>query len=240
MQKLFSGSKLKSKEIEIENRDTKVLKSIKDMEIALKGKVQISKSSLPKENTAIIVVDMIEGFVNEGNLKNERAEKIVGNISQWLKEFPKYKKVFVVDTHEEGSIEFEAYPRHAISGSIECEVVKELQPFLQEKETVTIVKKNSTNAFVAPDMAQFLTENNGITNFIIVGTVTDICVMQLALTLKCYLNEWNAPSRVIVPMGSVATFDGGSVHDAELSDLFALHFMKQNGIEIIDEFEIIE
>ncbi|QDF64722.1 cysteine hydrolase [Mycoplasma nasistruthionis] len=67
--------------------------------------------------------------------------------------------------------------------------------------------------------------------FILVGCCTDICVMQLALSLKTYLNKIESEQKIIVFQNATATFDTPE-HEASTYHEFALNIMKQAGVKI--------
>jgi nicotinamidase-related amidase len=89
--------------------------------------------------------------------------------------------------------------------------------------------KNSTNGFFMlssrmPDLSYYA-------NIIVAGVCTDICVMQLALTLRAHLNEINSSANVITFTDCVETYDS-PVHNGALSNLFAMKFMEQAGVQV--------
>ena len=63
----------------------------------------------------------------------------------------------------------------------------------------------------------------------IVGCCTDICVLQIALSLKTYFNKLMLDKDIIVLKDLVATFDS-NVHDAKVYHSFALSLMRNAGI----------
>jgi hypothetical protein len=56
-----------------------LINKIFDMQNEIKGNV-IKLSDLPKEKTALIVVDMVNGFVHAGIMSSPRVGKIIDNI----------------------------------------------------------------------------------------------------------------------------------------------------------------
>ncbi len=146
-----------------------------------------------------------------------------------------FKKVYFVDSHKEDCIEFKAYPAHCVENTVEEELIDSLKEAVEKEENITIVKKNSTNGFHAPDFKKWLEGNiNEVDNFVIVGCVTDICVLQFALTLKTYFNQEEMDKRVIVPENCVETFHIPG-HDGDEMNYFALSLMLSNGIEVVEE-----
>lgn len=207
---------------------------IKEIENELKGET-IDLCSINKEKTALITVDMVNGFVYSGALSSPRVASIVNNIVEINKKAEHIKKVFFVDSHEEASIEFSSFPKHCLKNTHEADLIHELKPFLSQEKNAVCIEKNSTNGFMSNDFKEWLNKNMHETdNYIVVGCVTDICVLQFALSLKAYFNEENLNKRIIVPIDCVHTFDGGT-HKADLMNLFALYNMKLCGIEVVDK-----
>lgn len=181
-----------------------------------------------KTHTAILFMDVLSGFVTEGNLSSDRALVILDALKNLDEQTEGFSKVYFADHHTKDSVEFGAYPPHCIVGTPETEFAIK---FDTEHPKSVIISKNSVNAFLAPAFSEWLALHDHIKNFIVVGLVTDICVMNFALTLRAYLNQWNIHASVIVPLSMVETFDlPATNHFAPLMNLFALYNMKMNGI----------
>lgn len=209
------------------------MNAIEKIEQELKGK-SLDLKTLDIDKTALFVVDMVVGFVYSGALSSPRVAEIVNNIAELNKKTKGYNKVFFLDNHEKDSQEFKFFPSHCVEGTEEAELIPELKTEDSEGHT-HYIKKNSTNAFHSKGFKNWLQKyENQIENFIITGCVTDICVLQFALSLKSYFNEHNIDKKIIVPANCVETYDGGS-HDGNLLNIFALYNMHTSGIEIIDK-----
>ncbi|NLG81632.1 MAG: cysteine hydrolase [Bacilli bacterium] len=189
-------------------------------------------TELDKDKTALIIVDMINGFVKEGALSSPQMASLTPEIVKLTKKFKneKLKIVALADNHPEDSVEFCAYPPHCIKGTSESFVIDELQ----EVGGYELIEKNSTNGFLEPTFQDWLSSHPEIDTFIITGGCTDICVLQLALTLKMHFNRLNKKTRIIVPTNGVNTYDLGT-HFSSLMHLFALYNMRLNDIEIVKE-----
>ncbi len=210
------------------------MKAMEKIEQELKGNT-VDLESLDKGKTALFVVDMVVGFVYSGALSSPRVAAIVNNIDELNKKTKGYKKLFFLDNHEKDSQEFRYFPSHCIKGTNEAELISELKTEYSEGPETFYVEKNSTNGFYSKGFQEWLKKyEDEVDNFIITGCVTDICVLQFALSVKAYFNENNKNKRVIVPMNTVETYDGGS-HDAYLMNLFALYNMHISGIEIVEK-----
>lgn len=170
-------------------------------------------------DSLLLVVDMINGFIHTGALADPKINQITPNIIKRLK---KHDAIFICDSHNEASIEFESFPKHCIENSYESEVIDELKPFVKK-----IVRKNSTNAFHCLDMKEI----NQYNEIIVTGCCSDICVLQLALTLKSYFNQNNIHKVVKVYEDSIATYDSEE-HNAKIHHDFAISLMQASGVKI--------
>lgn len=187
-----------------------------------------------EKETAFVIVDMINGFVRKGALSSERIEGIIPEVIR-LSDLCKdrgIKQVAFCDAHSEASPEFHSYPVHCIRGTEESELIDEIKC----RKGITIIRKNSTNGFIEEDFKNWLDGNKSIKHFIVVGDCTDICVMQLALSLKTYFNMKNDYSEVIVPVNAVETFDLG-VHNADMMNVLSLFVMESNGVKLVSHVE---
>ncbi len=215
----------------IEN-GTKIIIQISDM---LNKVNTVKLSDLESEKTSLIIVDIINGFVNEGPLHSIRVERVIPEIvklSNACDEL-KIKKIAFADCHTDASPEFEVYPVHCKKGTNESEIVNEIKNI----GGYTLIEKNSTNGFLEDAFTNWLLENKSINNFIVTGDCTDICVQQFALTLKTWFNKKNIKSRIIVPINTVETYDL-EVHNGDIMNLFSLYNMMINGIEVVKNIEI--
>ncbi|WP_368488205.1 isochorismatase family cysteine hydrolase [Clostridium sp. BJN0013] len=213
------------------------VKKILEMEKEVKGG-NLNLGDLKKENTALVVVDMVNGFVHEGVLASPRIKGIIKNIADLNNSTLGYKKIFFLDEHEEDSIEYKTHGIHCKRGTKECELIPELKENLIDHNNIVMIPKNSTNGFHAPLFKNWLSENeNTIENYIVVGCEVDICVINFAVTLKTYFNQKNMDRRIIVPADSVETYDLES-HDGDLMKIISLYNMQMNGIEIVDSIII--
>lgn len=190
----------------------------------------IQLGDLQEEQTALVIVDMINGFAREGALSSPRVEALIPEIAELSKACGELHiaKLAFADSHTEASPEFESYPAHCMIGTSEGEMVDELKQI----GGYTLIPKNSTNGFLEEEFQRWLKENEHIDSFIIAGDCTDICIQQFAITLKTWFNMHNKKARVIVPINAVDTYDLG-LHDADLMNAMALYNMMVNGVEVV-------
>lgn len=209
----------------LQNQLAKIYKS----EIESLPKLNIENFS--KDNTALVIIDMIEGFTRIGNLKSDRVEKKIVPIANLAKEFTQkeFKILAFADQHDENSPEFDVYGEHCIKGSKECEVVQEIKDVV--KDNLLVIPKNSNNGFIEDAFQNWLKVNENINNFIVVGGCTDICIDVFSNSMKSYMNQKNKKGVVAIPESLVATYDIPG-HNGEFKHYEALVNMKEKGIDI--------
>lgn len=170
----------------------------------------------------VIVVDMINGFVKYGALSDTKIMRILPNIKAILDKTALENILFVCDRHTEDAKEFSSFPAHCIAGDTESDIIDELKKY---STSTTTVYKNSTNAFYKLDLEKIKAHSR----IILVGCCTDICVLQLALSLRTYFNEFNLDQEVIVVEDACDTFSAPHHHGVEYHNM-GLSLMKQSGI----------
>lgn len=147
----------------------------------------------------VIVVDMLRGFLEEGNplFCGEEARQIIPHIRELLRrELAKGSRIiYLVDTHDPDDREFQMFPRHCVRGSGETEIIPELADYLREK-----IPKNRYSGFFNTNLAERL-EELGAEELIVVGVCTDICVMHTVADAR------NREYPVAVYSDCVASFD---------------------------------
>lgn len=212
----------------------KNIHSLNEINSLLEKLPVIRLEDLESEKSALIIVDMINGFIREGPMMSERVEAIIPEIVELSKKCDKLKiqKIAFADNHTDVSPEFDSYPRHCLKGTSESEIVDEIKA----AGGYVLIPKNSTNGFLEEAFQKWLNTNDQTDTFIITGCCTDICVQQVAITLKTWFNKNNRNSRIIVPVNAVETYDLGP-HDAELTNTMALYNMLINGVEVVKEVE---
>lgn len=186
---------------------------------------------LNAENTALIMVDIVNGFIREGAMSSENVEPIVQPTAELLKKCNSLgiRSLAFADCHEEGATEFLSFPVHCLRGSSESLIVDELKNI----GGYTLVEKNSTNGFHEEKFKEWL-ESGDITDFIVVGDCTDICVLQFALSLRTWLNKSDRKGEVYLPLNMAETYDA-PWHNADLFNLTAASLMKSSGVKIVSE-----
>lgn len=200
-------------------------------------KPKVKEASIKKGNTALIIMDMVNGFVREGEMKNELAEDIIEPIVKLMEYFKAHEMPVVAfaDCHEEDSPEFERYGRHCVKGTSEAELVDEIK----QVGGYTLINKNSTNAVLEEEFQKWLNDNPQITDFIVTGVCTDICVMQFCLTLRALFDKKGIKARFVLPLNMVETYDFRA-HQITLINTMAVYFIEQSGAEICSDLNLLK
>ena len=185
--------------------------------------------------TALIVVDMVNGFVNEGVLHDKNIRKIVPRQLELLEEAEKKGSLIILvkDTHNKNATEFKRFGNttHCIQGTSEAELIDELKPF-EQKENVITVEKNSTSLMESPEFREIVKQAENLKEVNFVGCCTDICVFNGAMGLANYYDEWNRDVTINVHEDAIATY---SEDEREEYVQSAKLLMKQQGINLVSK-----
>lgn len=167
---------------------------------------------------ALIVVDMQNGFLRQGNLASPRCGAVLPAVLAEVEAALDLgcHVIFTADTHEPDDREFETFPVHCVRGTAEADLVDELTGYLDRERVHTVAKRRYS--------ALFETELEGLLHRYRIGAVricgvcTDICVMYTTADLR------NRDIAVTVPAAATATFDapghpGDEVQAASLAHL---------------------
>ncbi len=185
--------------------------------------------------TALIVVDMVNGFVNEGVLHDKNIRKIVPRQLELLEEAEKKGSLIILvkDTHNKNATEFKRFGNttHCIKGTSEAELIDELKPF-EQKDNVITVEKNSTSLMESPEFREIVKQSKNLKEVNFVGCCTDICVFNGAMGLANYYDEWNRDVTINVHEDAIATY---SEDEREEYVQSAKLLMKQQGINLVSK-----
>lgn len=198
------------------------------------------------QKTAILSVDIINGFCYQGPLSSPRVAGIVEPIASLFQrawDAGVRDIVLSQDTHEPEAVEFAQFPPHCVRGSAEAQTVAAFTrlPFFDQ---MTVLKKNSIHSGLNTGLEDWLAAHPQTDTFIVVGDCTDLCTYQLAMQLRLEANARQLSRRVIVPANCVQTYDrpvevalqqGGLPHPGDLMHAVFLYHMQLNGIETVSE-----
>ena len=192
---------------------------------------QIKKLEVYKK--CLIVVDMVNGFVKEGVLHDERIATIIPRQVELIKKNQEEKEltIFIKDTHDDNAVEFKRFgnTKHCVRGTSEAELVDELKVYENKENTISI-EKNSTSYMEAPNFRKLIKELKNLKEIIVVGCCTDICDFNGTMALANYLDQWNRDVDIKVHQDAVATY---SEEERKKYVDAAYLLMEQQGIQLI-------
>lgn len=182
----------------------------------------------------LVVVDMVNGFVREGNMADPKISHIIPECERLVRKFLEEgnQVVYIADCHKKGCNEFSKFPVHCLEGTSESEVVVELKKYEDE---VILIKKNSTSAMFAKGFIEVVNQMEALEEVVVIGCCTDICVQNLAIPLANYFDEEDRKIIITVPTNAVETYDA-SYHSKDEYNAMAFKFMKQTGINLVEKF----
>ncbi|MFW9846033.1 MAG: cysteine hydrolase family protein [Candidatus Thorarchaeota archaeon] len=135
----------------------------------------MNQTKLDAKKTALVIIDMLVDFVEEeGSLVVPGAKKLVPRQREILNRARSngITVLYLVDNHLPNDDEFKVWPKHSVAGTRGAEVIDELKPEVGEK----VIPKRRYSGFFGTDLDLTLREI-GIENVILMGVLTDICVM---------------------------------------------------------------
>lgn len=181
----------------------------------------------------LLIIDMLRGFYDLGNLRNPLMERIIPCIVQMAEEKKRegWRIIFLADNHEKDDPEFQQFPEHCLVGTEEAELVPELRPYLEERRT-NYIPKRTHDGFFLTDLEEILiAEDPEVVR--VVGTCTDICVKYTVYRLR------QLGFRVEVAANCVTTYDIPGQHEADRINAYELRHMHDIlGAEIIPPLDI--
>ena len=158
---------------------------------------------------ALIVVDMVNGFVREGVLHDDNISRVIPRQIELIEEYNKENEliIFIKDTHEINSTEFKRFggTTHCLKGTTEAELVDELKVY-EGKDNSLSIEKNSTSYMEAPLFREVIGNATNINKIDIVGCCTDICDFNGTMALANYLDQYNRDVTINVHLDAVATY----------------------------------
>lgn len=191
----------------------------------------MKEKKLEKLKELLIIVDMINGFVKEGALADTFIQHTILEQIKLIEEtlLKKEGLMFIQDSHPKESAEFKRYPEHCVEGTYESEVIAELKKY---QEYALNYKKNSTSTIFAPNFMKDIEKMKELKQIVIVGCCTDICVMNLAIPLQNYFDQYNKEINIIIPENAVETYNA-PWHNREEYNEMAFKLMEQSGIKVL-------
>ncbi len=180
----------------------------------------------------VLVVDMLRGFYDIGNLANPRMARIIPNVAKLLDRKTKegWKIIFLADNHEKCDAELKLFPPHCLRGTEEAEIIKEFRQFAIS--SAIVIRKNTYSGFFGTLLGNKLAQEKPKI-VVVVGVCTDICIFFTAYDLTRF--GYN----VVVPRDAVETYSAFE-HDAEeINKVFLAQMKNILGIKIVEKQEVI-
>lgn len=181
----------------------------------------------------LIVVDMVNGFVREGVLHDEKIADVIPRQLELVKEAKSRGDliVFIKDTHDENAIEFKRFgnTKHCVRGTSEAELVDEFREFENDDDTISI-EKNSTSFMEAPEFREMIGQLTNVERVDVIGCCTDICDFNGTMGLANYFDQNNRDVEINVHTDAIATY----AQDARSNYVeAACLLMEQQGIQLV-------
>ncbi|MCI9233745.1 MAG: cysteine hydrolase [Bacilli bacterium] len=183
----------------------------------------------------IVVIDMVNGFVNIGALHHSYINHIASGIKMLVEQKLKNGDDVISfrDCHSLTDKEFENYPIHCLSGTVESELIPELKSL---GEKMVDIPKNTTNGFETEQFQKFYqTHYKEYDEIIVVGCCTDICVTDFVLALAEFHKKNAINTPITVPMDLVETFDGPN-HDRKVMNEIGFEKLRKEGVNLVESY----
>ena len=195
----------------------------------------MEKEKLEKVRDLLVVVDMVNGFVREGAMASQNIEHIIPRIERLVNSYLEddQEVAFIKDTHDMDAREFKRYPVHCVRNTSESELVDELKKY---EKMALVYEKNSTSAIFPSGLLDDIKKMKNLKRIVITGCCTDICVMNFAIPLQCFLDQENRDIEIVIPKDSVETYDAPN-HKADEWNEMAYRFFEQSGIKLVKTLE---
>lgn len=185
----------------------------------------------------LVVIDMINGFVNFGALADHNINKITPKIIDLIKKANLSGAHIIAfrDAHSIDDEEFNTFPVHCLKGSEESKLIPELAVY---KDKMWEIEKDTTNGFVTKDFLELVNKFD-FNNVYVVGCCTDICVLNFVNSYLSFNKKYNKTTNIIVIENACATFDSPTHNAKDMHDK-AIREMEQNGAKIVRSKENIK
>jgi nicotinamidase/pyrazinamidase len=181
----------------------------------------------------ILVIDMLRGFYDIGNLANPRMGDIIPNVKNLLERMTAngWKVYFLADNHEPDDLEFQMFPPHCVVGTKEIEVVDELKQFVAYNN---YIPKTRYSGFYNTNLEEILRQENP-KKVIVAGVCTDICVLHTIADLP----RVDQNHQIIVPKNCVETYDAPDHPAGEINRWAFAHIENVLGAQVVEKQEEI-
>lgn len=214
----------------------------------------------------LVIVDEVVGFaqVGGGNMApptpNAQVSRMIAETARLARDFSVAGRPLLafLDTHEPGLPE-PPYAPHCERGSGEENLVPELA-WLETEPNATLIRKDCINGFVGAiesDGTNRLVawvNRHRLEALLVLGICTDICVMDLVLTLLSARNHALMPglADIFVHEVGCATYDlpraaaqelglpASAAHPQAITHHMGLYFMASRGARLVDAVDLTD
>ncbi|NHN61040.1 MULTISPECIES: cysteine hydrolase family protein [Halorussus] len=141
--------------------------------------------SFDPESTAVVVVDMQNGFCHpDGSLYAPASEDAIDDVTDVVAGAREAgaSVVYTRDVHPPGQFEdshyydeFDRWGEHVLEGSWDAELHEDLDV----RETDHVVEKHTYDAFYRTDLEGYL-DTHGVDDLLLCGTLANVCVLHTA------------------------------------------------------------
>jgi len=182
-------------------------------------------------NTALVIVDMLQDFV-DGRLANPAAVPTIERIGA-LAEAARGREDWIVvygnDAHQPGDVELRLFGEHAMVGTQGAEVIEALAPVGGD----IVVPKRYYSAFTQTDLeATCLVHDVG--RVVIVGQHTDCCVRHTSY------DAFLRGLEVVVPADATAVFQPLSEEAVQARQERALDYLRTfYGVSVVPAADLL-
>lgn len=189
---------------------------------------------------ALYIIDMNNGFVNFGPMANPKYNDLVPEQVKMIRKVRSENGIvnFILEGHEEDSLEFNCYPKHCVIGTDEAKLIPELLSEQSKPNTYTYYK-NCINGMLNLNVQNDIKKLKALKEVIFEGVCADLCVMDFARTYARYLDQINKDVKLFVVKNAIDTFDAPGHDRNEWLDI-SYKVMAQAGIIVVDSYEELE
>jgi nicotinamidase-related amidase len=223
--------------------------------------LSLAPAQLGATPSGLVIVDEVNGFATVGAgylappAPNAQVARMVEETDRLAKSFSAARRPILafLDTHVPGKAE-PPYPPHCEAGTGEENLVPELA-WLEQDPHTTLVRKDCINGFVGsitPEGGNRVVDwvnRNALTEILVVGICTDICVMDFVLTMLSARNHGMMPSlkEILVYDAGCSTYDlpravaeklglpSSAAHPQDVAHYMGLYFMHSRGAKLVNE-----
>jgi nicotinamidase-related amidase len=226
--------------------------------------LSFSEARVGVATVGLVIVDEVNGFATVGAgylappAPNAQVTRMVVETDRLARAFTKAKRPILafLDTHTPGKAE-PPYPPHCEAGTGEENLVPELE-WLEKDANTTLIRKDCINGFVgsiAEDGRNRIVDwvnQHGLSELLVVGICTDICVMDFVLTMLSARNHGMMPSlkELLVYESGCSTYDlprataeklglpPSAAHPQDVAHYMGLYFMASRGAKLVDRIAL--